>query len=194
MQVETFECTETMSEPAEASSEALELIEALGLEGQKKLCIKTPHQLDSRCPYREITADEFFVYATLCPERTPLNRYSASPVPLRVLQLAAHANQIDFIKRLEVWDRVSVQIKDPVLVGWTNQHDWYRSVGSDNRCYILARWGEELETFPVLVKRAMQVARENLIQSAEQVLNLCRTASDSAIIKAGAGAEVKFPE
>lgn len=176
MLVETFECTETFSEPADVCAEAIEIIDAMELTGQRTLI--TPSESEpSRCPYREITAEESFVYRALCPTSIALNAYSSSPIPLRVLQIAAHAQSLNMFKRICVWDRESVTVKDPVLVAWTGgEYDW-----TNNRCFILARWGEELEAFAVLRKRAMVIVRERLISEAENLLARVRRASDSEV-------------
>jgi hypothetical protein len=153
MQVETFECHETASEPIEANEEAVQLIEQLGLDGQRALLSKTDQP--ARCPYRVMTADETFVYRTLCPHSVKLAEYRDAPIPLRVLQVAAHAKALGIFKELHVWHAASAEEKDPVLVGLKEGRYSY-----ETETFILARWGAELEAFAVLVKRAIAKARE----------------------------------
>ena len=162
MKVETFECAETASEPIEASEEAIKLIQELGLDGQYDLVTRPEKsRFDTRCPYREMTADELFTYGVLCPAHVSMGRYTASPMPLRVLQIAAHAKGLGIFKDIEVWDKTGQDLKDPVLVGVTTKkmgappNSWNSEVR-----YILARWGDELETFSVLLKRALTKKRE----------------------------------
>ncbi len=177
VQVETFECTETASEPIEASEEAISLINELGLDGQQDLICKTKTNHDTRAQYREMTVEEFNVYKTLCPTAMKIGKYKAAPIPLRVLQIASHAKQCFPGSELYVWDRESMVIKDPVLVLEV-------VVGySVKTRYILARWGEELETFVVLLKRAASVAREQLIQSAKSMLSEFEQSSDAELLK-----------
>lgn len=152
MLVETFECEETATESPEMCAEAQELIDSLGLTGQKAM---TAPATERRIPYRLMTADEKFVYSQLCPLSTALSGYKQSPIPLRVLQVAAHAKQSGFFEKLVVWDRASVASKDPVLVGY--EVDRY-----DAEPYILARWGEHLEEWPALVKQAIATWRQNV--------------------------------
>lgn len=152
--VESFECTETAAEPIEASEEALSLIESLGLTGQQSLAAKREGKPDARCPYREITKEESQVYSILCPTKVGISAYSASPIPLRVLQIASHAMSLGTFDHLEVWDRASVEVKNPVLVANTTKNNW----DTGHKCFILARWGEELETFVVLKKRAVEIS------------------------------------
>lgn len=151
MQVETFECEETATEPVDASAEAIALIEQLGLTGQQKLLTKSS-ETTSRCPYRKMTKDEAFVYGMLCPQKTLLAEYGDEPMPLRVLQVAAHAKDLDFFEDLHVWHRESADIKDPVLVGSKKEPGKY---GSTTCLYILARWGEVLDEWPALSKAAL---------------------------------------
>lgn len=171
MKVETFECAETAAEPIEASEEAIRLIQEMGLDGQHELVTrpdKSNH--DSRCPYREMTQDEAFVYGVLCPSHTSIGRYSASPLPLRVLQVAAHAKSLGVFKEIEVWDKIGQDLKDPVLVGVTTKKmgSGTSTWNSDVR-YILARWGEELETFSTLLKRAIAKKREKIASALKKI-------------------------
>jgi len=189
MLVETFECAETSAEPIEATEEALSLIESLGLKGQAELTAKRDDGFASRCPYREITAEETFVYRTLCPRAVALQNYKESPIPLRVLQVAAHASSLNMFKRLIVWDRESVAVKDPVLVAHTGgEYDW-----QNNNCFILARWGEELETFVTLLKRAVAIKREQLYQEAQRLVGQIQNSTDAEILKAGFAGTIVEP-
>lgn len=173
MQVETFECQETAAEPIEASEEAVRLIEEMGLTGQRALVGKSKTgDRDVRGPYREMTDEERFTYGVLCPEVVSLEKYSRSPIPLRVLQIAAHAKSLGLFNRIKVWDRESVAEKDPVLVAETGQYEW-----SPEKVFILARWGEELETFSVLLKRATDILRQQAKQNLEAALAAVGTCS-----------------
>lgn len=189
MQVETFECSETAAEPIEACDEAVRLMDELGLAGQKELVHPAEKTgFVSRCPYRQITADEMFVYQTLCPTATPLERYNASAIPLRVLQVAAHAKSLGMFKRLQVWDRAAAEVKDPVLVAYTGDaYDW-----QNNHCFILARWGEELETFATLVGRAVGAAKESLVEQADALAAKVRSLTKGEIIAAGANKRIEW--
>lgn len=152
MLVESFACEETSSEPPEASEAAVALIQSLGLQGQWSL-VTTSNGRQSRLPFRQIRRDEDFVYRTLCPTSTTLEAYSSSPIPLRVLEIAEIAKSSGvFDKGLRVWDRADASVKDPVLVGLASvpNQTW------GELTYILARWGEELESFPTLVQRALE--------------------------------------
>jgi hypothetical protein len=159
--IETFECSETAAEPIEASEEAIRLLEELGLSGQQELVRPKAEKPAARCPYREMTQEEFFAYSVLCPKKVNITKYDASPIPLRVLQVAAHANSLEIFHELEVWDRENVELKDPVLVAYGKGDSWNR------KRYILARWGEVLETFSVLLKRAVDAKREQLVAEAK---------------------------
>lgn len=184
VQVETFECSETAAEPIEATEEAIQIIEQLGLDGQRELVAPLKREgFDQRCPYREITAEERFVYSVLCPTRVKIKDYKASPMPVRVLQIAAHAQSLGLFDHLEVWDRIDVTVHDPVLVAHTEEHEWR----AGNKLFILARWGDELETFSVLLKRAVDSYREKLIASAQEALAQVTTATPAQIIEKGNG-------
>lgn len=195
MQVETFECSETAAEPIEATEEAIALMESMGMQGQLELIRPKGDKPAARCCYREITAEEFFVYKLLCPTETKLSQYSASPIPLRVLQVAAHAKSLELFRELYVWDRESVTVKDPVLIASTGANDW----DWQQKRYILARWGEELETFSTLLKRALAAKREQLSEGLKQAVGVIAAAelkiaslTNEEILQAGAAAEYRL--
>jgi hypothetical protein len=151
MQVETYECEETAAEEPECTDEALKLIEYLGLEGQRML---VNGEKKTRSPYRVMTDEENFVFRTLCPGNVTLAEYSLSPIPLRILQVAAYAKETGMFKELRVWHAKSSAVKDPVLVGiGPPEKGEYR-----DRKYILARWGDVLDEFPALIKQATRAA------------------------------------
>lgn len=179
MQVETFECSETAAEPIEATEEAVALMEKLGLAGQMQLVTRADGTPDKRCPYREITQEERFVYRVLCPESFKLHEYRASPIPLRVLQIAAHANELGLFKRFIVWDKVDAAVNDPVLIAATEDYEW----ASGNRTFILARWGEVLETFATLKQQALTAFRHQLLQSVEKVRSDIAAATDGDLLR-----------
>jgi hypothetical protein len=150
MQIETFEVEQTSSEIAVLAQDAaaVELCEKLGLKGQ---LTRSESKTLTRNPYRQIQADEAFVYAVLCPERTRPEEYSAEPIPLRVLQVFSHAKELGIYDRFEIWSARHASVKDPVLVGIIKQGGWQDVV------YILARWGKELipvdEMLPAAYKK-----------------------------------------
>jgi hypothetical protein len=165
MLVETYECQETAAEPIEASEEAVRLIEELGLAGQKAMLTPGTEKVPApgRLPYSQATAEQIFVFRVLCPRDYKLKDYNRTPIPLRVLQIASHAQSLGFFDELVVWDATSADEKDPVLVGLKKNAQWTWQ----NDSYLLARWGEELESWPTLLKRALAKKREQVAAIAE---------------------------
>lgn len=155
MKVETYECEETKTEHPEIAQEAIELINKLGLNGQQQLIAKPAEKPQERCPYREMKKDEIFVLKTLCPQFVDVEKYSAAPMPIRVLQVLEHAKSLQMFERFQVWCAEG-EVKDPVLVAYRNSDTWR----NDNHPFILARWAEELDAWPQLVKKALQVWKE----------------------------------
>ncbi len=103
VQVETYEVPEVAYDgTVESSEEAITLIRSLGLQGQEKLI--SGNKNDVRSPYRKMTKEEFIVYSSLFEDKTPIDKYGDEPIPLRVLQVAAHAK--DLFDKLEVWQGV----------------------------------------------------------------------------------------
>lgn len=168
MLVETYEVTETFHDGPECDAEAIKLIEHLGLEGQKEL-VKIVDNKEARCPYRLMTAQEVFVYGTLCPQRTNITKYKSGPIPLRVLQVAAHAQEL--FSHILVLHPKDPKEPDPVLVGVENDYQWYNL--GQLKPSILARWGDILEPFDVLANRAADVFRSKLKGALSKIVDTC---------------------
>jgi hypothetical protein len=159
-QVESFEVAEVANEPIEISQEAISMAESLGLTGQLKLTAKRDSGVVTRVPFRLMTQQEAFIYGTLCPISVNVSEYDASPIPYRVLEILKRASELKtetgepFFSEIKVWSVADGRVKDPVLVGISRDGHWSRSN------YILARWGEELEELPALLKKAVVLGRD----------------------------------
>lgn len=161
------------------SPEAVELIAQLGLDGQNALLeARDQDSPVTRNPYRLMTLQELHVYRELMPKETPIAAYRDGPIPLRVLQVAAHARES--CGGLHVW-HPEAGIDDPVLVGKvTADRGWGYSY------YLLARWGEVLKPFDELLAKARESwirktrrAKEGIISTAQMELaTLDRLADD----------------
>lgn len=157
MKVETFE--QAVEHHPEACEAADELIRSLGLVGQRELT--SPNDGMARCPYRQWTAIEHEVYSLLCPSVDKVEDYRADTIPLRVLQVLAHAKTLGVYESFEVWHAASPAVKDPVLVGVPLDQPWRR-----DRRHLLARWGAELDEFPVMMRQAGAIKRKNMLAAA----------------------------
>lgn len=169
MEVETYEAIEmTYDGTVECEAEALELIESLNLEGQKSLVKKDVSGTVARSPYRKMTQEELIVYQAILPRRVKLPNYSDGPIPLRVLQVAAHASEL--FKSLEVWCPQNVKDPDPLLVGLKGEHYWQPDF------HILARWGEVLEPFNALADKASVMVRNARKNGLHEIIAKCQAA------------------
>lgn len=180
MQVETFEVLEAEEQMSvQADEETRAIVDALNLEGQSKLYkggenVDVP--LQARVPYREMTRAELNVYTILFPSKTEIRKYGEQPIPLRILQVAAHAEAECWFKRLEVWHQDSMLTKDPLLVGIRRgENTW------DDRPCLLGRWGDALEEFPILAMRAAQVWKEKTMGKLRE--HIARAQMDLAIVE-----------
>lgn len=165
MKVETYEVENSnQSEAATMAqdSEASELIERLGLSGQRKLL--NP-QTETRNPYRVMTKQEQTVYEALLSQKTELSEYEDDCIPLRVLQVAAHAKECGLFGRLEVWHGdPAIFDKDPLLVGRTETSPY------QYKYHMLARWGRELLSLEQLEAMAVSVLRKARVDQMRAVL------------------------
>lgn len=153
MEIETFEVTELADRGIiENAEETKSLVEKLGLNGQKKFVSEKGGVVFS---YRKMTRQERNVYGTICPTASKIKEYTDGIIPLRVLQVASYVMETGFIDELVVWSPISSDIKDPLLIGEKKvKNSWG---GTDTEYYILARWGEVLESFENLIKTAKEI-------------------------------------
>jgi len=161
-QVETFEVEDaSVSEATTLATDAaaLELIEQLGLAGQKSL---VNGETITRLPYRAMEAREALVYRALCDATAKVEDYNAEAIPLRVLQVIAHARDTNlFDGGLQVWYPKIHKVDDPVLVGIKREkhisgsYSWNSDV-----YYLLARWGKNLQPLEQLEALATNLARK----------------------------------
>jgi hypothetical protein len=169
--VETFEQTEEAAsgvKEEDRNEEALALIEKLGLEGQQQMIKKKETGVVLRCPYRQMNVTELRVYEALYPQKTTIARYNQGMIPLRVLQVAAHAKSLECFKEIQIWGEKSVP-KDPILVGLMQnpERSWSEDV------FILARWGNALEAFEVLRERARKTLAAQYKAQCEKTQSEC---------------------
>lgn len=161
MQVETFEVAETTSAGVECDAESIALINSLGLGGQQKRLQPSDSGAVALNPYRRMTREEEGVYKILMPVECLLADYEDGPIPLRVLQVAAHAKE--HFKRLVVWCPRTGPKDDPLLIGCQGDFMW------DAKRHILARWGDCLLPFEKLAEKATVVARQMLKGRLEEI-------------------------
>jgi len=154
MEVETYEVKElTVGAIEETDTEAISIIKNLNLEGQQKLIAGTDKDV-TLIPYREMTLEESFIYTFLLVTHESVNNYSAGQIPIRVLQVLAHAQQLEHYERFEVW-HASGQ-PDPILVGITR--------GYSDPNHILARWGDVLMSLDELLPKAFAMFKADRLK------------------------------
>lgn len=144
MKIETYEIEPETTEIGQlaADGEAREICERLGLSGQLSL---SNNESNTVFPYRRMTRLEQVVFELHCPHKTRLEEYKSDAIPVRVLQVAAHATDCNFLKYITVWHPTDAKL-DPVLVGNAGTYG--------NDLYLLARWGTAWKDFSVLLDEA----------------------------------------
>lgn len=150
MKVETFiELNEIEQvENSESITEYNKRCIDLGLDN---LCISEGSDVNGLVPMTRIERE---VYGNLCPKKTKLTEYKRV-LPKRVLEAYALCKEkgwLEDAKKIIIWE--SEKDLDPVLIA---QFDNY---GNDLR--MIARWGDELESFPTLLKRAVEAKKREL--------------------------------
>jgi hypothetical protein len=164
MAVETYlieENSPLISEPEELDKWK-ELINKCGLEGQKTLVGK---ENKSPIPFPVMTAQMQAVYSTLCPHQTKASEYSTTAIPVRVLSMIALAVSECYFDEIYIW--ADDKNPDPIVVGMKKDavQSWRETR------YILARWGDELRSFPELLKIAIERKSNELRAHGNSKLN-----------------------
>ena len=112
--------------------------------------------------FKKLTKEEGAVYSVLCPskrERIEAKDILANPdIPERVKEIVEMTK--DRFRKYDIWDAESYTVKDPILIGrqaQTNDNSKYEWMDEQ---FLLARWGEELEAFPVLYEKAKTMIKK----------------------------------
>lgn len=144
MKIETYEIepASTEIESLANDGEARLICEKLGLEGQLSL---SNNESRTVFPYRVMTTLEQRVFQIHCPYQTKLQNYKSDAIPVRVLQVAAHATDCGFLHHIKVWHPREARL-DPILVGHAGEYS--------GTLYLLARWGEVWKDWAVLLREA----------------------------------------
>lgn len=197
MLVETYEVLEQhQADDGTFTPEDRELAESLivdlDLEGQSRYMRRESSDATEipAIPYRKMTAEEKEVYSLILPEKTLLQKYSDAPIPVRVLQVAAHARPM--FDGLIVWHPTNADDPDPLLLGF-NGHQY-----SPSEYFLLARWGDELLPFSELREKAARLLRERVIAKLksiqEEVAMKLRVVDSLTPFQLLAGKDLKDPK
>lgn len=165
MLVESYEMTEAENEE-ENVDERISLLERLEIEGQKTL-VRSGRVFT----FPEMTAEEKFVFETLCPRTFQLKDYKQSLIPLRVLQIIAKAKDCVEFSEIIIRDHESSMMVDPVAVGLIRE-------GYNVRYFLLARWGKELDTYSTLLAKALQAKKVEAMMKLDEILQRAKARLD----------------
>lgn len=172
MEVETYEAIEpeNAEHAPEMEAEAVELIEELGLEGQRKR-ITGEGEDAQRNPFKRMTVREVHTYEALMGEKTPVMEFDEETIPVRVLHTVKRAwNHFEVI---EVWHQ-TYEVKDPIVVGKDEEGDEF----------LIARWGEALGDFEELYHRAVERLANDYRTKCESTIADCQSFMANAETKA----------
>lgn len=109
-------------------------------------------------PYMYIDPKSEHIIRTLCPRLINIEEYSASTIPLDVLQEVQKCKKHDWYSEIKIaYDDKS---PDPFVIGYTkDQHSWQRHK------HLIARWGSELLPFEELEKKAIARLRDDATEA-----------------------------
>jgi hypothetical protein len=155
----------------ECDAEALQIIEELGLRGQT-------NSNKTRVRYPSPNAEQIIVLEGLFPAATKVEEYAADCIPIRVLKeirsyKAENPNHVLIIRHA-----APAIMKDPVLLAYANEsnrnYDWYARDRCANGQWqdfrIIARWGDALDDWATLAKRATKALTEEYCKTLQQIV------------------------
>ena len=115
------------------------------------------------------TKEQSAVYGILCPKRKTMTIEEIQQdldIPQRVKEIAEISK--DRFYKYEVWGSDLYEVKDPILLGREQDpknptYNWY------DKFYILARWGNELDSFENLKLKANKIYKDKCVISAIKI-------------------------
>ena len=122
---------------------------------------------EQKLDFALFTKEQAGVYGVICPHKESIKPESIVdyPLPDRVKDIVKMVELEHRFYTYEVWHADQFEIKDPILLGRIKDPanptlNWY------DKFYLIARWGEELQPFADLKKRAIEFMKEHSIASA----------------------------
>lgn len=166
-----------------------EMVAALGLKGQSKICAPTK----SPIPFLPMKRPLARVFETLCPAKVLVADYDKSPIPVEILSLVSLSVKEGYFNKIEIW--YDDKNPDPACVGFVGE--WYiydrsyNRVGafkteaeaiaakdansnvhnyafSETQKYLIGKWGDEKVSFKELTAKAKLIfvaERKNRLQT-----------------------------
>lgn len=149
----------------EPDTEALDLIHELGLKRQL-------NENGSRVAYPSLTEDQILIIRTLFSQATRLEDYDAGAIPLRVLKEIRSYKAENPSHRLVICHAPPAQIKDPILLSCSSPYSYVdTSMDTFDGKRLIARWGDGLEAWDVLLARAQAIMRTKAEKAIGQMIS-----------------------
>jgi hypothetical protein len=161
MKVETYEIEEPKAEP-QIEAEAIQLIEKMGLSGQRSLVVDTG-TAEKRLPYREASKSERVIFEAIFPKCENVETYALGVIPVRALQVLAHGK--------ELFDKVNVRYSESgsetMIVG-------VNGPSYSEKWFPLARWGGSLRTSENFRAEAREIIKADFQKKLKECAEKCK--------------------
>jgi hypothetical protein len=178
--VETFivEETQELIYDNEKFDQWNDLVNALGLKGQTKIC--APEK--SPIPFLPMKRNIENAIATLCPVKVGISDYDKSPIPVEILSLVSLSLKEGHFQKVEIW--YDDKMPDPACIGlvgeWICYDRNYSRVAvffseieaqslkkadtsvynvsfNPTQKYLIGRWGDVKMNFAALIEKAKEL-------------------------------------
>lgn len=146
----------------ENASQWFEICSELGLQNQLQHAEKSEDK--QAPPYMYIDPKTEIIIRCLCPRLVEVKEYSASTIPLDVLQEIQKCTKHGWYQKIKIaYDDKS---PDPFVIGYTHAgHHW------NSHKHLIARWGSELLPFEELERKAVARMRDTVIEDLTELKN-----------------------
>lgn len=183
VEVEIYDERELDSETLipEPTDEAVALLQELGLTNQLSIVKKADKEVTERVTHPTPTDIQRLVMEGLFPSATKLEDYRVGCIPLRVLKeikvyKQEHPDHVIVIRHVK-----NNQMKDPIVIAYTRpEHKWmatHENPGSSwSEFRMIARWGDGLEDWNTLYKKAKKVISEGTLEALNEIISKCTIA------------------
>ena len=117
---------------------------------------------EQKLDFALFTREQAGVYGAICPNKDSIEpeKIIDYPLPDRVLEIVKLVQVDNRFYKYEVWKSDAYEIKDPILLGRVRDEKNPTYTWND-KFYLIARWGEELEQFDKLKTKAINFMKEH---------------------------------
>lgn len=139
----------------DTTDEWKEICETLEMKGQKSLIERKSGEEGNPTPFMRINKRWLKIFKVLCPSKMEYKEYNFSVIPVEGMAEIAECVHNRYFDEIEIWyDNVE---KDPLIIGINKGR-----YSSDNKYFLVGRFGDEIMPLEMLEKKAIKRMRDSI--------------------------------